>query len=117
MVSSSPPGGTLTSALLKLALAPGERVRAGGAIVQRYTTWPVRDLSCACSGGHVLVLAGRVDHPAGHRQQLIAALELLAVHMRRDQRQRAGAGTQPELGLPLTRREEPEGRRQRGDDQ
>ena len=32
---SSPPGGTLTSALLKLALAPGARVRAGGAMVQR----------------------------------------------------------------------------------
>jgi hypothetical protein len=34
IVSSSPPGGTLTSALLNLALAPAARVRAGGAIVQ-----------------------------------------------------------------------------------
>jgi hypothetical protein len=34
MVSSSPPGGTLTSALLKLALAPAASERAGGAIVQ-----------------------------------------------------------------------------------
>jgi hypothetical protein len=35
MVSSSPPGGTLISALLKLALAPGASVGAGGWIVQR----------------------------------------------------------------------------------
>jgi hypothetical protein len=34
IVSSSPPGGTLTSALLKLALAPAGNERAGGAMVQ-----------------------------------------------------------------------------------
>ena len=34
IVSSSPPGGTFTSALLKLALAPAASERAGGAIVQ-----------------------------------------------------------------------------------
>jgi hypothetical protein len=34
IVSSSPPGGTLTSALLKLALAPAGSDRAGGEIVQ-----------------------------------------------------------------------------------
>ena len=39
MVSSSPPAGTFTSALLKLALAPGGRVRAGGAIVKLIYSW------------------------------------------------------------------------------
>jgi hypothetical protein len=34
IVKYSPPGGTLTSALLKLALAPAASERVGGAIVQ-----------------------------------------------------------------------------------
>ena len=100
IVSSSPPGGTLTSALLKLALAPGASELRGRRDRPAVDDLAGLGLELRLERRHRLLLAGRVDHPPGDGQQLIATFEPLAVHVRRDQRQRAGAQHRQARAVP-----------------
>ena len=88
----SPPLGTSTSALLKLAAAPGASDRAGGGdgpLIDQPVARRVAQFGV--DRRHRLLAVGRIDHPPADRQQFIAAGQPLPVAGGQHQLQRAFA--------------------------